>query len=95
MRILTFIAMAALGYASVFLVLIAGMQFGIVATLQDSEIHTFNTAYFGGGLMACMVLTGIGIMNFFCAGVLSRILLLLPFIGTMLYSIGVLVYFAM
>jgi hypothetical protein len=95
MRILAFIAIAALGYASVFLVLVVGLQFDLVATLKDNQIPDFNTIYFGGGLMTCLVLTAIGIMNFFCKGMLSRILFGLPLVGTALYSIGTLAYFTL
>jgi hypothetical protein len=95
MRILAFIAIAALGYASVFLVLIVGLQLDLVAALKDNQIPDFNMIYFGGGLMTCLVLTGLGIMNFFCEGILSRILFALPLVGTTLYSIGTLAYFTL
>ena len=91
MRILGFLVMAALGYASVFLILALGLQTEILETLPaDAYLPMFRTLYFGGGLIACILATGIGIMAFFCEGIPGRLLFWLPFYGPAVYCLAIL-----
>lgn len=96
MHIFKLIALAALGYASVFLVMYLALEFGIISALPaDEYLYSFRLAYFGGGMMAAIVGTAMGIVSLFTSGRLSRVLFWLPLLVPALYSIGVLTYFTL
>ena len=96
LQILKLIALAALGYASVFLVMFLSLEFGIISALPaDQYLYSFRLAYFGGGMMAVLAGIGFGIVSLFTQGRLSLVLMLLPLLVPLLYSIGVLTYFSL
>lgn len=95
LQVFKLIALAALGYASVFLVLYLALEFGVIDALPaDEYLYSFRLTYFGGGMMAALTGIGLGIMSFFTKGRISTIFLLLPLLVPALYSIGVLTYFS-
>lgn len=95
LHIFKLIALAAMGYASVFLVMFVALQFGIIAALPaDEYLYNFRLAYFGGGMMAALAGTGLGVLSLFTRGRLSAWLLWLPLLVPALYSMAVLTYFS-
>lgn len=95
LHIFKLIALAALGYASIFLVIYIALQFGIIHALPaDEYLYNFRLAYFGGGMMAAITGISLGAISLFTRGRLSTFLLFLPLLIPALYSIGVLTYFS-
>lgn len=92
---LKFVLSAALGYASVFLVMAIALQTGVIDALPaDQYLYDFKMAYFGGGLMSAILGTGLGVISFFTNGRMRTALLLLPLLMPLLYSLIVLGYFS-
>ena len=95
-HILKFLALAVLGYGSVFLIMTGALELGLIDSLPaDEHLNNFRLVYLGGGLFACLAGTLLGVISFFTRGRLSTIFLLLPFLFPALYSIVVLTYFSL
>lgn len=95
LHIFKLIALAALGYASVFLVMFLALELSVIDKLPaDEYLYSFRLAYFGGGMMAAIAGIGLGVISFFTKGRTSMVFLFLPLLVPALYSIGVLTYFS-
>ena len=91
-RILVFIGLAILGYASVFGIIMLRLQ--LTGTLlDDAHLASFKMLYLGGGPMACILGTGLGVISFFTQGRVSQFFLLLPALVPAIYCAITMVYF--
>ena len=93
MRILGLIGTAALGYASVFLIFVAGLYLNDTLP-EDQHIHAFRTLFFGGGLMSVIIGTGLGVLRFFTSGALRVLFIWIPVLLPVIYCIYMMVYFS-
>lgn len=95
LRVFGFVAMAVLGYASIFMVLILGMHLGVTASLPDDHLGTFSFGFFGGSVWACILGTLLGLGTFFIGGRAARALFFLPLVLPLVYALCALAYFAL
>ena len=95
MRIFGFVAMAVLGYLSIFVVLVGSLQLGVIDALPaDEYLMKFHMVYLVGGLAVAIAATLIGVGNFFARGRARKILFLFPLVVPLTYSIIMLAYFS-
>ena len=91
-RILVFIGLALLGYASIFGIIMLRLQ--LTGTLpDDAHLASFTTLYLGGGPIACIIGTGLGVISFFTLGRVSQFFLLLPVAVPAIYCAVTMLYF--
>lgn len=96
LHIFKLIALAALGYASIFLVIYLALETGMISSLPaDEYLYSFRLTYFGGGMMAVITGISLGAISLFTQGRLATLLLFLPFLVPALFSISVLAYFSL
>lgn len=94
-RIFGFVALAVLGYASIFMVFILGLQIGVIASLPDEHIGAFNFGFFGGSAWACILGTLLGLGTFFISNErAARILFFMPLAVPMIYALAALIHYA-
>lgn len=92
MRVLIFIALAILGYASIFAVFFISLM--MLDKLPDDEhLQAFKLSYCGGGVMVSIAATALGLISFFTQGRAQRFFLFLPLLAPLLYSIAVMIFF--
>ena len=90
--ILRFLVLAAIGYAGVYAVFV-GWLYVFDKLPDDAHLGAFKTSYFGGGLMACILGTGLGTISFFTEGRARRMFLLMPAVLPLAYCVGILIFF--
>jgi hypothetical protein len=93
MRALGFIGMSLLGWAGIFVVYAIGLT--IVGHLPaDQRLYDFKIAFFGYGVLACIIGIFLGLPSFFKQGGTRLFFLALPCLLPVLYCTGVMIYFA-
>lgn len=92
MRIFRFIALVILGYAGIFIVYVIALNLADHLP-DDAHLYNFRLAYFGGGLMALILGTALGVVSFFTTGRIGRIFLFLPCLTPIVYSAAIMMYF--
>lgn len=95
LKILSFVAIVAVGAFTASLVLVLSLKFGIIDALpQDEHMNAFSKTYFGGGGMICIIATLLGLASFYVEGKTKAFLKTLPITAPLVYAVSVLAYFS-
>jgi len=94
LKIFIYLALSTTGFFCAALMLIIGLQTGLIPALPaDEHLGRFNMLYTGGGVMISLPAIALGTISFFTKGKMSVFFLSLPLAVPFIYCLTVLIHF--